>query len=151
MLRPRRTPSPENSGPPGVASQTQASETALSPKQERTLLALLTEPTITAAADASKVGERTLRRWLSESGFVNAYRLARRDNVSHATARLQHAATGAVHTLVSVMEDREATHSARVSAARTVLEETRRATELEDLAERVTALEGAAMPNGRKG
>jgi len=85
-----------------------------------------------------------LRRWLTQTAFADSYRAARRESVNQATARLQHAATDAVRTLVDVMKDTTATHAARVAAARTVLEETRRAVELDDLAERVATLEAAA-------
>jgi hypothetical protein len=116
----------------------------LTPRQERALLALLEEASITAAARGARIGERTLRRWLAQPAFADSYRAARRDCVKQATARLQHAATDAVQTLVAVMNDTTATHAARVAAARTVLEETRRAAELEDLAERVATLEAEA-------
>jgi len=63
---------------------------------------------------------------------------------------LQHAASDAVRTLVDLMNDGTASDSATVSAARTVLEEARRAAELEDLIERVTALEAVASVTPRR-
>lgn len=126
--------------PPEQATATER----LTPRQERALLALLAKPSITAAAKGAKIGERTLRRWLTQPAFAKSYRAARRESVERATARLQHAATDAVRTLVDVMNDNAATHAARVAAARTVLEETRRSAELDDLAERVATLEAAS-------
>jgi hypothetical protein len=116
----------------------------LTRRQERALLALLAEPSIAAAAKGAKIGERTLRRWLVQPAFVDSYRAARRESVDQATARLQHAATDAVQTLVDVMNETTATPAARVAAARTLLEEMRRAVELDDLPERVATLEAAA-------
>jgi hypothetical protein len=66
--------------------------------------------------------------------------------VKQVTARLQRAAADAVGTLTDVMNNASSASAARVSAARTILEETRRATELEDLAERVAAALEAAVP-----
>jgi hypothetical protein len=48
----------------------------LTPRQERALLA---ESSITAAAKAAKVGERTLRRWILRPVFADSYRAARRE------------------------------------------------------------------------
>jgi hypothetical protein len=48
------------------------------PSQERALVALLAEPSITAAARAAKVGERTLRRWIVQPAFADFYRAKRR-------------------------------------------------------------------------
>jgi hypothetical protein len=118
-------------------------------KAEQALAALLTEPTITAAAAAAGVAEKTLRRWLREQGFATAFRVARREVTLQAGARLQSAAGEAVGALQSVMGDTGAPPAARVSAARTILELSLRSLELEDLAERLEVLEArlAESPN----
>ena len=117
---------------------------ALSPKQERAILALLQEPTIAKAAKAAKVGERTIHRWLSDSIFGRAYRKARREAFGHAIALTQHYAPLAVNTLATIMADTSAPSHARVTAASTLLKFGREGIELDDLAARVEALEGAA-------
>jgi len=113
----------------------------LTPKQEKALSALLTEPTILAAAKKVGVGERTLHTWLGEDAFAAAYRNARRAAVSQAVTRLQQVSSGAVAVLVNVMADKDNPAGTRVNAAKTVLEFSFRAVELEDLAERIAALE----------
>ncbi len=113
----------------------------LTPKQEKALAALLSEPTILAAAQKVGVGERTLHTWLGEDAFAAAYRNARRAAVSQAVTRLQQVSSGAVAVLVQVMADKDTPAGTRVSAAKTVLEFSFRAVELEDLAERIAALE----------
>ena len=50
----------------------------LSAKQDKALIALLTEPTISAAAKKVGIGERTLHTWLRDATFTAAYREARR-------------------------------------------------------------------------
>ena len=117
------------------------SSPAISGRQERSLQRLLAEPTIEAAAKAAHVGERTLYRWLREPAFQEAYREARTEAVRLATARLQRTAGEAVTTLATIIGDGTAPHSARVSAARTVLDLTYRAVELEDLESRLQRLE----------
>jgi len=121
---------------------------ALTPQQEKALLALLTKPTITDAAKAAAVHRVLLHRWLKQEVFATAYREARRDVVQHAISRLQRACDLAVDTLESVAGDGNAPPAARVSAARTILDLSLKAVELEDLAARVGALEALQPPAG---
>lgn len=60
-----------------------------------------------------------------------------------AQAQLQRATGKAVMTLIAVMDDPEAPHAAKVTAARTILEQAIRAIELDDLEARIQALEQA--------
>jgi hypothetical protein len=71
----------------------------LSRKQEQAIAALLTEPTIEAAAVAVKVGYRTLKGWLTQPPFAAAYRLARRAVVDEAIAVGQKLTTQAMEAL----------------------------------------------------
>ncbi len=108
----------------------------------RAIIGLLEKPTVSEAARYAEVSETTLYRWMNDTGFQMLYRAARRDIVKQAVARLQRACSRAVDTLQDVMEDSESSASARVTAAKTVMEMAFKAVELEDLEERVTALEG---------
>jgi hypothetical protein len=58
-----------------------------------------------------------------------------------ATGLLQKASAQAVAVLVSLMADRETPATVRIAAAKTVLEQSFRACELEDIDARLTALE----------
>lgn len=120
----------------------------LSRKQEQAIAALLSEPTICAAAGRIGVNEATLYRWLQHEEFQSSYRQARRESVSQAIAGLQQASSEAVQTLRDIMANSEAPVSSRVTAAKAVLELALKAVELEDIEERVTALEEAT--NNRK-
>jgi len=113
----------------------------LSRNQERAISALLVHPTMTQAADAAGIGEVTLWRWLRIPTFKEQYRLARREVVSQAVGQLQAACSGAVVALTDISTDVNCPASARVSAARTVLEMALKGVELEDLAVRVEELE----------
>src|SRR5919107_3113192 len=70
------------------------------PRQaEAAVAALLTEPTVQAAAKRIGVNESTLLRWLHDPAFTTEYRAARRAVVEAAIGRLQQAATQAVDAL----------------------------------------------------
>ena len=116
----------------------------LTRKQEKAVCALLSEPTIVAAAEKAGVAEITVRRWLKLPAFLSRYREACRQMVDTAIGRLQEACAEAVVTLREVMGDAEAPVSSRVTAARAVLEMSLKAVELQDLEVRVDALEEAA-------
>ena len=93
------------------------------------------------AAATAGVGEVTLWRWMQIPEFKEQYRLARREAVSQAVGHLQGACSVAVVALTDVAQDVSCPASARVSAARTVLELALKGVELEDLAVRVEELE----------
>jgi hypothetical protein len=93
------------------------------------------------AAQLVKVSEITLIRWLREDTFKEVYQEARREATKQAIARLQQASSEAVDTLREVMGSSTAQPSARVSAAKTVLELSLKAVEIEDLQTRVEQLE----------
>jgi hypothetical protein len=95
----------------------------LTRRKEQAISALLLHATLSEAATALAVDESTLRRWLREdTAFQTAYREARRAVVQQAITQVQQATGEAVETLRSVMQDSEAPASARVSAAKAVLE-----------------------------
>jgi hypothetical protein len=113
----------------------------ISRKQDTAIGALLSRPTISAAAESVGIGESTLRRWLKDRDFLAAYRAARREAVSQAVGHLQGACSVAVLALTDISQDVNSPASARVSAARTVLDLALKGVELEDLAVRVEELE----------
>ena len=113
----------------------------LTPKQERAVAALLAEPTVARAAASIGMNDRTLYRWLKEPAFGRAYREARREAFAHAISLTQRYAPVAVHALAQITNDATAPHSARVSAATSILKFSRESIELDDLAARVEALE----------
>jgi phage terminase small subunit len=116
-------------------------DATLTRRQEAFLATLLSCPTILQAARTAGIAEVTARRWLKEPSFQEAYRTARRHVVQHAVARVQQATCTAVETLEAIMQDPEAPASARVSAAKAVLETAIKGIELEDLEARIAALE----------
>jgi hypothetical protein len=55
----------------------------LTRKQEQAIAALLLHPTVREAAAEAKVGEATLRRWMKEPAFNDAYTATRRRLLEH--------------------------------------------------------------------
>ncbi len=90
--------------------------------RERAILALLSEPTVGAAAKRVAVGERTLRRWMSTDGaFQTSLAAARREAFEDGMHRIQSLVGSAVETLKQLLEAKK--HPAvRLGAARTVVE-----------------------------
>jgi hypothetical protein len=126
-----------------------ASDRRISRTQERAIAALLTCPSVPEAAQKAKVAERSLYRWLNRDDFQAAYRKERRKVVNHAVTTIQAGMSEAVQTLRNVMEDSESPASSKVSAARAILDFGLKSAELEDLAERVEALEKQAEVSGK--
>jgi hypothetical protein len=111
-------------------------------KQEQLIAALLSHPTIEAAAKSVGISDATAWRWMKTTEFQAAYRQARREAMRQTTARLQEAAAEAVDALREVQRSGES-ESARVSAARTILEQSIKAADLEDVQMRLEGLEKA--------
>jgi len=113
-------------------------------KQEAAILALLSHPTLDAAARAIGVVPNTLLRWQQDPEFDKAYRTARRAAFGQGTARLQQSASAAVSTVLKVMVDQHTQPSTKLRAADLVLTHGAKAIEIEDVEARVAALEQAA-------
>src|ERR1051326_7000509 len=113
-------------------------------KMEAAVAALLTQKNQEEAARAAGISIATMLRWQKVPEFQKAYREARRDAHNQSIARLQHATSAAVSTLLKVMVDPNTPASTKVRAADSVLEHSAKAIELEDIDARLAALEQAA-------
>jgi hypothetical protein len=121
----------------------------LAPKKMRALTALLEYPTITAAAQAAGVGQRTLTRWMTEDEeFQRALTAAQTRALNQTISRLSGAAPQAVDILLEIASDTDQSSSARVQAAAKILSEMRaghnlitQKNEIEDLKRIVHELE----------
>src|SRR4030095_6708793 len=89
---------------------------------EQAIISLLTHVTIGQAAKAAKVNEATLRRWMREPAFKEAYHNARADLLQQA---LGHAAEGLVEAalvLRQILRNQDAPASAQVAAAKALFD-----------------------------
>lgn len=112
-----------------------------SKKQEQALLALVTSNTIREAAAQVKINEVTIYRWLKQEDFQRAHRELRREAIRLAISKLQRVTCEAIEVLAEVMRGKENLASARVSAAKTILESAFKASEMDDMLERIEDLE----------
>jgi hypothetical protein len=78
---------------------------------------------------------------MQDAAFMEEYRAARRKIVEHALVRLQHDADGAAGVLMEVAQDVTAPASARVAAARTILERAMHTIDQDELQARIDRLE----------
>ena len=113
-------------------------------KMEEAVAALLTQRNQEEAARVVGIGTATLLRWQKIPEFEKAYRAARRAAHGQSIARLQHATSAAVSTLLKVMVDASTPASTKVRAADSVLDHSAKAIELEEIEARLSELERAA-------
>lgn len=124
----------------------------LTAKQELALVALLDCGEIKRAAERAGVNDATLWRWLQQGEFQRRYREARRQLVETAIAQLQGDCTTAARVLREVAEDAQAPASARVAAAKAILEQSIAAVQLTDLQAEVEEIKQVlAEAEGAKG
>jgi hypothetical protein len=115
----------------------------LTPRQEGAIAALLLCPTVRQAAQKAQVAEGTLFRWLASPTFAQAYKEARDTALQQAMNTLQSTAGAAVTTMLSLMTDTKKPGSVRLAAARSVMEYCFKAKEMQEIEERLQALEEA--------
>lgn len=114
----------------------------LTAKQEKFIVALMQTNTVVDACKQSGITSNTGHKYLNDPIFKQEYLSVRRETMQQATNKLQQSAVLAVETLENVMIDAEnSTPSARVQAARAVLENAYRSLELDDMQQRIEQLE----------
>jgi len=113
----------------------------LSPRKQAFVTALMGGMTQEEAAALLGVRPRTCRRYYADPQVRAALAQAQDAALAGVTRKATAAMIGALDTLYAIMQDTRASPSARVAAARAILESGLRFTELVTLAERVTALE----------
>ncbi len=114
----------------------------LSDRQRKALEALLTSPTVAAAADQSGIGRATIYRYLKDPEFKRRYAEERAFLLDQTVAGLQKLGIGAVGVLRRNFEAQNP--HAQIRAARTVLDLMFKGTELIELEERIRQLEEEA-------
>jgi hypothetical protein len=111
----------------------------LSRKGEQALAALLQHATIKDAAQACDISEKSLWRWLQREDFQKRYREAQRAVVDGAIGELQAATVEAVKTLRRNLTCGNA--FAENTAATTILSQSLKAVEMQELQSRTERLE----------
>ena len=119
-------------------------------KLDAFVAAMLAHPTVESAATAVGVAASTAYRWLQHPDVIQRLAEARRDAMKAAMSKLQQAASASVDCLCEIQREGES-ESARVSAARTILEQALRSVELQDVQERIDKLEEIVKSRNWKG
>jgi len=115
----------------------------LTPRQEKVLALLISQPNIPTVAKIAGIGERSIYRWMKQEDFATAYRDTRTETVRQALGQIQAAMGAAVGTLLEIMTDPGASAPSRVASARTLIENAIRAVELEEIERRLSIIEKA--------
>lgn len=114
----------------------------IEPNKDRALTALLSSRSITAAAEKAGVSERSIYTWLREDiEFRTAYQDMRRASLQAASEKIAGSIDEAVSTLSEIMTDDTEKANARVSAAKAILDNFFRVSELVDFDERLSEIE----------
>ena len=113
----------------------------LTQKQQKALSALLTNPTKEAAAKAAGIESKTLRRYLTDPEFQAEYQKAVSGMIEDAATQARQSLNPALSCLREIVEDGGETATARISAARSLLEYGFRLTEIADIMKQLEELE----------
>ena len=111
----------------------------LTAMQDKAIMALLSSPSVEAAAKKTGVSDRTLHRWLREPAFRQSCLAARRQVMEQAVGCLQRASLGAVETLVRNLKC--GVPGTEVRAAQVILEAGTKGVEMMEFEDRLTAIE----------
>jgi hypothetical protein len=104
-------------GEPGGTPTELPYRVQLTPKQLAAVRALLASDSLTDAAEASGVRERTLQRWLEQPSFVAAYYAAGRAQLAQSLQRLRGLTGDAVEVLRVSLSDPDPLVRIRAAAA----------------------------------
>ncbi len=113
-------------------------------KREAAIAALLQCPTLPEAAANCGLSTRTLRRWLQNPEFEEAYRAACGGLLEGTLNLLTRKSFAAAETLAGIADGTISPVGSRFSAARAVVELAIRGAELRDFEERLAELEEIA-------
>lgn len=121
-------------------------ENVITVKQQKAITALLSERTTRDAAKTAGVNEKTLYTWLNEPNFRAALRSAEKDILDDVTRRLSAGQSLALDTLEKLVKS--ARHeSTKLRASVAWLEMSLKFRDMQDIEERLTALEAAINDN----
>jgi hypothetical protein len=118
------------------------SENVLTPKQKKGLAAILTQPTLTAAAQAAGVAGKTMDRWLKQPAFMAELKTKQAAVIDRASGRLIQELGKAIDTLANLAENAES-ESVRRQAAGELIDKCFAIRERTELEARLSELEKA--------
>jgi hypothetical protein len=120
--------------------------TALAAKHHRAIEALLEQPSVPKAAEASGVARTTLYRWMRDPMFSAAYYEARKQSVQQTVGRIHSASWAALQVLLQLMADPKMPPTVRFAAAAKILDLAIQTAVIDDLQRRLEVLEAYYEP-----
>lgn len=112
-------------------------------KQQRALQCLLICPTRKEAAEMAGITQKTLYNYLSDPEFKAAYERSVSSIVDDAARQCQQCLNPAITALKSICEDESQIPTARVSAARSLIEYALRLSEISNILKTLEGTEGS--------
>ncbi|MDY0222531.1 MAG: helix-turn-helix domain-containing protein [Desulfobacterium sp.] len=113
----------------------------LSANQLKAVKALIAHETVSDAAKACNLARDTVYRYMRDPIFDHELKKAKRVLVNRAILSLQQSCRHAATALAAICRNEEAPPSARVAAAKEILNQTMKAIEIEGIEERIQELE----------
>jgi hypothetical protein len=114
-------------------------------RHELAISALLTSGSITEASQKTGLSERTIYRYLRNPEFQSMFKQAKMRLLDGAISKLRTEASGAVDVLAAIAHDRNASDTARVAAARSILQFAVEYGQTADIEERLQELEAKTI------
>jgi hypothetical protein len=110
-------------------------------QREALLVALMSCPTVSQAAQQAGLSKSTALRWLTEPAFRQRYDDVRRQALEETLHYLQRSMLAAAAKLNALLLDRDSRPMVQLGAARAILEYGLRAVEMQEFSARLAALE----------
>lgn len=114
-------------------------------KDERIISALISSPTVRAAAAACEVSETQIYARLRNADFKARYDKARRDLLAQSTAYIQGIVSEAVQKMRDVMNDPNASQQVQLNAAEAITRNSLKLTEQNDILTQLEELKKAVF------
>lgn len=116
-------------------------------KDERIIAALISNPTVKAAAAACGTSETQIYARLRTPAFKRKYDAARREMLAQCTAYIQGMVSDAITKMRQIMNDPDAAPQVQLNAAETIARNCAKLTEQTDILAQLDELRGAVFPN----
>ena len=116
-------------------------QTKISGKQRKAITALVTEPTITQAADAANVSRSTLYRWMRDPDFQTELAKAEAEALAALSRSLLALSNKSTEVLDKIMSDETADIHARLRAVSIAIGQLPKIRDIGEIEERLLALE----------
>lgn len=108
---------------------------------EIVISALLSEPTISKAAERCGLSQRQIYERMRQGGFKKEYSQAKKDILESVANSLQTRLTAAVETEMQIMQDSENSPQIRLNACNLIFNQCQKLTETVDILDRIETLE----------